>query len=142
VCGPTAPTHDWQYDNGDAFTPATSKVVPGDKVTKVCDITLTLVGSHIGASLDVVAGGFTGAANGLTDELLPTAAFTVEGVAYDFAVDGPYPFDHPGTYHVLVDIGVDFPFGVEDNDSNVPGGLQAVLDGIVVTATQTHDTAS
>ena len=134
-----AGTHGWQFDNTNAgFDPANDEIVPGDTLTKVCDITLNLVGSHIGATLafDTAAWG-AGSATGLTDELVPDVQFTVDGNPYA-------PITAAGTYVIRAAISVDFPYGVEDNDSNSPlagPALQAILDDIVVTATQTHDNA-
>lgn len=135
-----AGTHGWQFDGTNAgFDPATDEIVPGDTLTKVCDITLNLVGSHIGADLafDTTAWG-AGSASGLTDELVPDVDFLVNGVAYA-------PIKAAGTYVIRASISVDFPYGTgSDNDSNSPLGgpaLQAILEDIVVTATQTHDNA-
>src|SRR6476469_7105752 len=51
----TGTNHDWQYDNGDTFTIGTSgsKVVPGDSISKICTLTLTMTGDHIGATIGV-----------------------------------------------------------------------------------------
>lgn len=134
-CTVGAGTHNWQLDGGDPFDPATDEIVPGDTLTKVCNTTLTMIGSHIGATLGIDTAAFSGT-NGLIDELAPpTATFTVDGGAYA-------PLTTAGTYTVQATITVDFPFGVEDNDSNSPVGgpvLAAVLDDIAVSATQTHD---
>lgn len=135
-----AGTHGWQFDGTNAaFDPATDTVVPGDTLTKVCDITLTLVGSHVGATLAFETAEWgVGSDSGLTDELLPDVDFLVNGLAYA-------PITAAGTYVVRASISVDFPYGVAtDNDSNSPlagPALQALLDDIVVTATQTHDNA-
>ena len=40
---------------------------------------------------------------------------------------------------VTVSIVITWPYGVEDNDSNVVGGLQAALDDLTVVVTQNHD---
>ena len=135
-----AGTHGWQFDGTNAaFDPATDEIVPGDTLTKVCDITLTLVGSHIGATLafDTAAWG-VGSASGLTDELVANVDFTVNGLPYAAIATA-------GVYTIQAAISVDFPYGVgADNDSNSPlagPALQAILDDIVVTATQTHDNA-
>lgn len=138
-CTVGAGTHEWQFDTSNAaFDPDTDTVVPGDTLTKVCDLTLTLVGSHIGATLDVgsITAGLTGD-SALTDELVPSATFLVDGDPYA-------PLTASGTYVIRATITVDFPYGVEDNDSNSPlagPALAAVLDDITVTATQTHDAA-
>src|SRR5262245_6162517 len=44
-------THGWHFDSDDAvFDQVNDTLVPGDKLTKVCDITLTMVGEHMGAT--------------------------------------------------------------------------------------------
>ena len=139
-CSTASGTHGWQYDDDSAFDPAGDVVVPGDTLTKVCDMTLTLVGDHIGATLDVdsvTADWDTDASDaGLTAELTPAVAFTVDDAAYE-------AITAPGTYDVRATITLTFPFGsAADNDSNSPVGgpaLAAVLESITVSATQTHD---
>src|SRR4051794_31129907 len=76
VCNSTtdAATHDWQYDGGAAFTIASSKVVPGDSISKVCKMTLVVTGDHIGAALALATPTVTG-----NYGLVPTATFTVNG---------------------------------------------------------------
>ncbi|GAA4381253.1 alternate-type signal peptide domain-containing protein [Nocardioides caricicola] len=135
-----AGTHGWQFDGTNAaFNPAADQVVPGDTLTKVCNITLSLVGSHIGATLafDTAQWG-AGSASGLTDELVPSVAFTVNGQPYAAITTA-------GVYTIQAAISVDFPYGTgTDNDSNSPlagPALEAILEDIVVTATQTHDNA-
>jgi len=130
-CTVAAGTHDWQFDNGDTFTAASDTVVPGDSLSKICDLTLTLTGNHIGATLglDTATPGFA-AANALSANLSPTAAFIVDGDPYA-------PITEPGTYHVQVTVTVPFSSAATNGQA-----LSAALNGVVVTATQTHDTAS
>lgn len=140
-CSVAVGTHDWQLDTTNAaFNPASDTVVPGDTLTKVCDMTLNLVGSHVGATLDVgsvTANWNAGSDAALTDEITPSAAFLVDGLAYA-------PITTAGTYVIRATITLTFPYGVEDNGSNSPlagPALAAILDDITVTATQTHDAA-
>ena len=140
-CSTASGTHGWQLDGTNAaFDPGTDTVVPGDTLTKVCDMTLTLVGKHIGATLDVATveaeWDADASASGLTDELTPTVAFLVDGQEYA-------AIDEAGTYAVRATITLSFPFGsAADNDSNSPvagPALAAILESITVSATQTHD---
>src|SRR5215218_5824202 len=50
-CAVAVGTHDWQFDGGGAFDPDANTIVPGDVLTKVCEVKLSLVGEHIGATL-------------------------------------------------------------------------------------------
>ncbi|MCW2843161.1 MAG: alternate-type signal peptide protein [Nocardioides sp.] len=127
-------THDWQYDGGSAFTIATSKVAPGDTITKVCNMTLTLVGDHVGATLALETASITSDGSALTTldtELSPTATFKVDGATYA-------PITAPGTYVVQATVTVTFP----TTGTNSSQDLAAALDDMTLTATQTHDTAA
>jgi alternate signal-mediated exported protein len=126
-CTTEVGAHEWQLD-GVAFTAASDKVVPGDTLSKVCDIELVLVGNNIGAELEITEAAFA-ADNDLTAELDPDASFTVDNVATT-------TIDEPGTYAVRVTIDVPFDGPAATNDSQ---DLAAALDNITVTATQTHD---
>lgn len=119
---------DWELDGGDPFTPGVTQIVPGDSITRICDSSLVAEGDHIGATLTMDPATFT-ASNGLTDELDPSATFTVDGAAYA-------PITAAGTYAIEATISVDFPYGVEDNDSK---SLTATLDAITISAVQTHN---
>jgi alternate signal-mediated exported protein len=138
VCNATTDedTHDWQYEVTDTpFVLASATIVPGDTITKVCKMTLTLTGDHIGAELDLDEAVVTDDANAaqtLDSELDPTATFTVDGAPYE-------EITAAGTYVVLATITVDFPIGVEANGSQ---DVAAVLESTTLTATQTHDTAA
>jgi len=130
-CTVAAGTHNWQFDGGDPYVPGTDTIVPGDSLSKVCDLTLTLTGDHIGATLglDTTTPSF-GAANALTPRLSPTASFQVNNAAYA-------PITQPGVYHVQVTVTVPFTSAATDGQS-----LSAALNAVVVTATQTHDTTA
>lgn len=131
VADPT--THDWQYDGGAAFSLTGSKVVPGDTITKVCKMTLDMVGDHVGADLGLSQPAFGAGGSGtLADELAPEATFTVDG-------DTTTSVTQPGTHTVLATVTVTFDgAGATDDSQNVSAALQ----DITLTATQTHDTAS
>ena len=124
-------SHDWQLDNGDTYVPGTTKVVPGDTISKVCDMTLVLTGEHIGATLTFDSAGLTPASGDTTtleDELDPNATFTVDGVAYT-------AITAPGTHVVRATISVDFD-GPGATNASMNGDVN--LDAINVLAEQTH----
>jgi alternate signal-mediated exported protein len=116
-------------DGGATFTPGTDTIVPGDTLTKTCVFDLELVGNHIAATLAADSATFT-AANGLTAELVPDVAFTIAGDPM------PATISDPGSYTIQADISVTFDGAAATNTSQT---LQAALDDITVTATQTHD---
>ena len=126
-CTTAVGSHDWQLD-GAAFTAATDKIVPGDTLSKVCDISLVLTGKNIGATLDITEATFA-AANDLTAELDPEATFTVDGAPYA-------AITNPGTYAVRVTIDVPFDSAAVSTGSQ---NISAALDAVTVTATQTHE---
>ncbi len=125
-CSTAVGAHGWQLDNGDAFSPATN-VVPGDSISKVCDLSLTLVGTHIGADLGIDATSITGDA-ALANELTSDATFTIDGNAVTSVTD-------PGTYTVRATLSVDFD-GPGGTNASENGAVN--FDDIVVTADQTH----
>ena len=123
-----AGTHGWQLENGDAFTPGTTDIVPGDSITKICDMTLVLTGAHIGATLAIDTAELTADATTLAEELSSSATFEVDGAAYA-------PITAPGTHTVQATISVDFA-GLAATNGSMNGDVD--LDAINVTATQTH----
>jgi len=125
VCTGTG-LHDWQLENGDAFVPGTTKIVPGDTINKICDLSLVLAGAHIGATLAIDAASIT-PAGALATALTPTATFLVDGVAYAPIVD-------PGTYTVRATVGVVFTTAAVNTSQNGTVNLNAIN----ITATQTH----
>ena len=126
-CITAAGSHDWELDNGDPYVAGTTLVVPGDTVSKVCDLSLDLDGDHIGATLAIDSTNLTGDST-LNTELAATATFTVDGAAYA-------PITDPGTHAIRATITVTFdgPGGTNDSmDDSV------TLDAVSVLATQTH----
>lgn len=121
-------THDWQIDGGAAYVPGTTKIVPGDTISKVCDLPLTLVGDHIGATLAIDTAAFTADATTLASELTPSATFLVDGAAYA-------PITDPGTHTVRATVSVTFNGPAATNGSE-SGSIN--LNAINITATQTH----
>ena len=127
VCG------DWTYTGGATFTPGTSEVVPGDTITKVCDLTLDAEGDNIAADLTVDDPAPTG--NALADALVADATFTVDAVATS-------SISAAGSYAVEATVTVEFPYGTVStpdpltDDDNTTQDLAATLDAISVVAVQ------
>lgn len=132
VCDKVADTdtHNWEYDGGSVFTPGTSKIVPGDSISKVCKMTLTLVGDHIGAGLGLSTPSFAqgGDSNLITALSGITAVFTVDGATQTSITE-------PGTYVILATVTVPFDTAATNNTKDVT----ATLNNLTLTATQTHD---
>lgn len=128
-CATNSGTHGWQLDNGDSYVPGTTRIVPGDSISKICDMSLVLVGEHIGAGLAIDTANIT--PDGLTTlaaELSSSATFLVDGAAYA-------PITDPGTYVVRATVSVNFD-GPAATNASMNGDVN--LDAINVTATQTH----
>lgn len=123
-------THGWQLDDGTPFIGGTTEVVPGDTVTKVCSMTLTIEGSHVGATLAMDDTGALSADPGSTleGELAADATFTVDSGAYA-------PITDPGVYAVLATVRVTFDGTAASNGSQ---NGDVALDAITLVATQTH----
>ena len=138
----TAGTAVWTIDTTDAVVTTSTRIVPGDVLTKVCFIDITAVGDHLGADLDVTTPPTwvtAGSDTELTSKLVPTATFLVGGAtAASITEDDDITTD--GTGEIEATISIDFPIGTTvDNTTNAPGGLTAILDQVKVTATQTHN---
>lgn len=127
-CTTATGSHDWQLDDGTPFVPGATEVVPGDSISKVCDMSLVLEGEHIGATLEIddtnIAGDDT-----LATELTADATFTVDGAAYA-------PITAPGTHAVRATITVTFD-GPGATNASMDDTVN--LDAVTVTATQTHN---
>lgn len=124
----------WSLNGGVYTVPVEGSVgtliVPGDTLTKSCTYAIEAAGENLSADLTVTAPAESGA-NGLTDEIVATGAFTVNGATATTISE-----ENDGDALVAT-ITVDFPFGVEDNDSQ---DLTAALAAYTVTATQTDAT--
>jgi alternate signal-mediated exported protein len=123
----------WQLDGTPTTNYTDQLLVPGDTLTQVCTFTVDAAGSHLTADFDVTGGGDTGT-QALLDETTVTAVYKVNGTSVgtsDVAVaDGDT---------VTVDLTIAWPYGTEDNDTNVAaGGVTETLGNITVTATQHH----
>lgn len=134
----------WKLDDGSDFTAGSDTIVPGDTLTRSCQLAISATGDHLTAQLTANAPSMPDSA--LEDELAFTAVYEIDtdatddgtgettvdpdagAVAFSDADDGSY---------LRVLFTVDFPFGAGvDNDSN--GAVTAQLDAITVTATQTN----
>lgn len=126
-CTTNLGTHDWELDNGDPYVPGTTLIVPGDSISKICDMDLTLVGEHIGATLEIDTAVISGDA-ALVTELTPSATFLVDGLAY-------VPITDPGDYVVRATVSVLFKTTATSVASQT---ATAALDAINVTTTHAH----
>jgi len=120
----------WTLDGGDPYT-ANDPLVPGDTLTKECDIVMDIAGTHLThADFEVSApeiGGIDG--ENLVSELSATVTVNGGGSANNVPVtDGQV---------LPVEITITWPWGVEDNYNNLD--QFATIDGITVIATQEHD---
>jgi alternate signal-mediated exported protein len=125
---------DWTHDDAGG-TGAVTTIVPGDVITKECTGTLTLVGDHIGATVDIDDASFSG--TGELDEVLDVTA----------TMTSPAPtITAPGVHNVVVDIDVTFPYGgpisAPDPTTGADNTTQldtATLDDMELVAVQVHD---
>ena len=124
----------WLLDGGAVFVPGT-KLVPGDTLTKTCSYTVDAAGDHLTAELDATGPTDVAGAQALVDELEFSASYELNGSAVTDPTDVAVA-DNDALSAVLM---ITWPYGVEDNDSNVVGGLQATLDAVTVTVTQNHN---
>jgi alternate signal-mediated exported protein len=123
----------WTLDGGDAYTD--QLLVPGDTLTQDCTYTLDIAGEHFTeVDFDVTLPSDV-SAGALADEITVTTDVELNGADQG---DGTGVAVADGDT-VTVSIVVDWPYGVQDNDSNVVGGLLASLGDLVVTVTQNHD---
>lgn len=125
----------WTLDGGTAYT--TQLLVPGDTLTKTCNATLDIAGAHFSTADFTVTtpSDLTGDAALIEELSTPDIDVTLNGTPQASALavavaDGDA---------VQVAITIDWPYGVEDNDANVVGGVSATLDQITVKVKQNHD---
>lgn len=115
---------------GDAFDPATDRLIPGDTLTMNCNVAIEVSGTHL-TQVDIDAVTPTGALAAPWDEV--SVAATVGGAA-DGAEDVTV---YQGTNLIPVVVTVTWPYGTAvDNDLNA--GLTTTLGDIEVTVTQDH----
>jgi alternate signal-mediated exported protein len=119
----------WELE-GDAFDTATDTLIPGDTLTKECDIVVDVEGTHFTqVDIEATTPATFGSAN-WDDEL--TVGATVSGSA----TGGDNVAVTQGSNNVPVVVTVTWPYGSEDNDLN--GDFSTTLDDIVVTVVQDH----
>jgi len=120
-------TTGWELE-GDAFDTSADTLIPGDTLTKECDLVVDVKGTHLTqVDIDATTPGNVAAP---WDEL--TVGATVAGSttgADNVAVT-------EGANNIPVVITVTWPYGTEDNDLN--GDLSTALGDITVTAVQDH----
>jgi alternate signal-mediated exported protein len=133
--------HDWQIDGGAAYDPATMKLVPGDTLTKKCDITISKAGTHFtSADFTVAQGATSGSSELFGDELTLTAAYSKGAVSLGSGSGTTTDVAVSNGDTVTVDLTITWPYGTAaDNTSNNPtAGLAAALADITITAKQNH----
>ena len=124
----------WTLDGGAAYVD--QLLVPGDTLTKTCTYTLDIAGEHLRqVDFAVEAPTDVTGAQALIDELNVTTTVSLNGTEQGSATNVPVADGDA----VAVGIVIEWPYGVEDNDSNQPAGLSATLDELTVTVTQNHD---
>lgn len=125
----------WTLDGGTAYT--TQLLVPGDSLTKTCTAALDIAGTHFTQAdfAVTVPSDLTGNAALLAELSAPDIDVTVNGTPQASATNVAVADGDA----VAVAITIEWPFGVEDNDANVVGGVSATLDQIAIKVTQNHD---
>ncbi|GAA3542093.1 alternate-type signal peptide domain-containing protein [Nocardioides daeguensis] len=122
-------TASWLLDD-DSVYDGSQLLIPGDTLTKNCNVVVDIAGEHLDQiDLDVTVPTDVTGDQDLIDELSATATVG-GGTADNVAVTDGQP--------LAVAITVTWPYGIEDNDSNVAAGLTAALGDITVVATQDH----
>lgn len=118
----------WTLDGGTPYTD--QLLVPGDTLTKVCTVDLQATGEHLGATLGIATPTW-GASNALTGELTADATFTVNGASATTVTEA----DDTGTDEIEATVSVVFN---GPSATNASRELNAVLNDVTITATQTH----
>ncbi|MGY2874994.1 alternate signal-mediated exported protein [Marmoricola sp. URHA0025 HA25] len=130
----TCTSADWTIDTSDAVVDANTRIVPGDTLTKVCTFKINAAGDHIKVNLSTATPDWNAASSSaLTDELTVGATFK-QGTTVLADGDEVTP-----NATITATITVDFPGDDATNGSNSLTGLSAVLDGITLTASQSHN---
>lgn len=133
-----------ETDQGSPAWAMGDPIVPGDVLTEVCTYTIGATGNHLIADLAVSTPGFTGTANALSGALVVDASYKVGTTPTQTTITSA-----DNTKSLVATVKVTFPYGgpvstpdpTSDAD-NTTQGLQAVLDDITITATQTHTAVS
>lgn len=149
----SAPSCDpWQLDTaGGNFLLTSDTVVPGDTLTQVCELTLSVTGDHLKAGIEAVAPAF-GGTNDLDSAMEAEAVYELDTDGTDDDT-GETPID-PEVGAVDLTVANDgdvlrvvmtltFPFGTgadnaTNNGSEFANGVEdATLDDTAITVTQT-----
>lgn len=145
-CDPGAGTENsvWTLDtgedeSGEVFVPGTDTLVPGDVITKTCDIIVTAVGNHLRAGVTAAPGDDS---TGLFDGEEPLMTVGVTSVEVAALPAGPFAplvddeiteANNGETIRVIV--GVTFSAAAEDVSTQ---DVDSTLDDITINATQAH----
>ena len=128
---------DWLLDGDEAtadavFDPATSRLVPGDSITKTCTFDINAVGDHLRATLAATGGAEQAPVAGgdLRPAVNTTAEFTVDDLTVSTITEDN------NTDELEAKITLEFPYGVEANASQ-DDSLD--LSAYTVSLTQVHD---
>lgn len=129
ITGDTCATAGWKLDDG-SDVDSTTRIVPGDQLTKECQFTIEGEGDHLDdVILDITSVSWSGT-NALTTALgTPTATFSDSGGA----LTSPATVAVGETITAVIE--VTFPTSVTGSTAE---DLQASLNTITVTATQNH----
>lgn len=117
-------THDWQFSSTQAYTPGTSKVIPGDVISKVCTYTLDLAGDNLKADLSLSGGALGLSTPGVS---VTTAKYTIGGTDYT----GTHQVTASGPTVVTVTLEVTF-----NQDATGSMNVTDTLSDLVLTASQ------
>lgn len=136
-----AGTTGWELDGNVAFDPSTDFLVPGDTLTKDCNVVVDVAGTHL-TQVDVLA-------TTPTSQTAPWDELTIGAtVAGSSTGDNNVAVTPNSTNNIPVTITVTWPYGnggvasqpdpttADDNDLN--GDLSTTLGDIVVTVVQDH----
>ncbi len=125
----------WALDGGDPYS--TQLLVPGDTLTKTCTAELDIAGAHFTEAdfAVTVPSDLTGNAALLAELDSPDIDVTLNGNAQASATNVAVTDGDD----VEVAITITWPYGAEDNDANVVGGVSATLDQVEIKVTQNHD---
>ncbi|MET1060116.1 MAG: alternate-type signal peptide domain-containing protein [Nocardioides sp.] len=130
-------TAKWRLDGGEVasgaiFDPASSTLVPGDRITKTCTFNINAVGDHLRATLTATGGQEVAPATGddLGPDVTTTAAFTVNNATATSITEG-------NNGQVLeATIALQFPYGIASDNLSQDDTLD--LSAYTVALTQVH----
>lgn len=115
--------HDWQFSPTKAYTPGTSKIIPGDTISKVCQYTLDLAGDNLKADVSLSGGALGLSTSGITVD----GHYTIAGTDYT----GTHQVTDAGATVITLSLSVTF-------DSNATGSMDVTdtLSNLTLTAAQ------